>query len=337
MLQWRRARPEIRHRELDTRRDQKLRDRGIRRRSRRRRPAQRRAQERSRPRSAPCATSTECRVEEDRRSSRKGRRTKPKRFGPAPRRAPTPSKPREDRQREVEAKRARHMLVNPAQPRSRERSPSELRRDRQRGGATLGRAAKASTSSPRPHWELGEALGILDFDRAAKISGAHRFAVLSGGLGARLERALINFMLDVHTKEHGYREMLPPFLVERRRPLRHGTAPQIRRGPVQGARRQRKLCIWCRPRRCRSRTCTATRFSNADLELPKYYTAFTPCFRSEAGSYGKDVRGLIRQHQFNKVELVKITDAESSYEELEKLTANAETILQAPRAFPIGW
>jgi len=157
--------------------------------------------------------------------------------------------------------------------------------------------------TPKPHWELGEALGILNFERAAKISGA-RFAVLDGP-GARLERALINFMLDIHTKEHGYREMLPPFLVGSAALFGTGQLPKFEEDLFK----------------VRDEILDAS-------DLPRCYTALTPCFRSEAGSHGRDVRGLIRQHQFNKVELVKITDAESSFDELEKLTADAETILK---------
>jgi len=177
--------------------------------------------------------------------------------------------------------------------------------------------------TPKPHWDLGEALGILDFERAAKIAGA-RFAVLSG-VGARLERALINFMLDVHTKEHGYREMLPPFMASGDALFGTGQLPKFEEDLFK-VRAERELYL------VPTAEVPLTNLHRDEIleadELPKYYTAFTPCFRSEAGSYGKDVRGLVRLHQFDKVELVKITDAETSYDELEKLTANAETILQ---------
>ena len=173
-----------------------------------------------------------------------------------------------------------------------------------------------------PHWEIGERLGILDFARAAKIAGA-RFA-LYRGLGARLERALISFMLDVHTKEHGYTEILPPFMVNATAMTGTGQLPKFKEDlfkiegwdyyliptaevPVTNIHREEVL---------------------AEKDLPIYYVAYTPCFRSEAGSYGKDTRGLIRQHQFNKVEMVKFALPENSYEELETLTKNAEEILK---------
>ncbi|NWF57094.1 MAG: serine--tRNA ligase [Syntrophaceae bacterium] len=176
--------------------------------------------------------------------------------------------------------------------------------------------------APKPHWEIGEALDILDFDRGAKITGA-RFTLYKG-LGARLERALLNFMLDLHTSEHGYREVLPPFLVNRKSMTGTGQLPKFEEDlfklsdpdyfliptaevPVTNIHQDEIL---------------------AEEELPLYYTAYTPCFRKEAGSYGKDTRGLIRQHQFNKVELVKFTTPESSYDELEKLTENAEEVLR---------
>jgi seryl-tRNA synthetase len=176
--------------------------------------------------------------------------------------------------------------------------------------------------TPRPHWEVGEALGILDFERAAKIAGA-RFALLKGA-GARLERALINFMLDLHTREHGYLEVLPPFMTNRAAMTGTGQLPKFQDDlfklegwdyflvptaevPVTNIHRDEVL---------------------REEDLPLYYTAYTPCFRSEAGSYGKDVRGLIRQHQFNKVELVKFTTPETSYGELESLLLNAEQVLK---------
>jgi seryl-tRNA synthetase len=175
---------------------------------------------------------------------------------------------------------------------------------------------------PKPHWDIGAALGILDFDRAAKISGA-RFAVLSG-LGARLSRALIQFMLDLHTKEHGYREVLPPFLVGADALYGTGQLPKFEMDLFKVQERDLYLVP--------TAEVPLTNLHREEIleadELPKHYTAYTPCFRSEAGSYGKDVRGLIRQHQFDKVELVKITSEETSYDELEALTANAEEILK---------
>jgi len=175
---------------------------------------------------------------------------------------------------------------------------------------------------PRPHWDIGADLGILDFDRAAKISGA-RFAVLEGA-GALLSRALINFMLDLHTREHGYREVVPPFLVGANAVFGTGQLPKFESDLFKVEGRDLYLVP--------TAEVPLTNLHRDEVlesgELPKHYTAYTPCFRSEAGSYGKDVRGLIRQHQFDKVELVKITDQESSFEELESLTRNAEEVLK---------
>ena len=175
---------------------------------------------------------------------------------------------------------------------------------------------------PLPHWEIGEKLGILDFERAAKIAGA-RFALYIG-YGARLERALINFMLDVQTKEHGYLEVLPPFMANRTSTTATGQLPKFEEDLF-------KLEGWdyyLIP----TAEVPVTNIHQGEIldegDLPKRYTAYTPCFRSEAGSYGKDTRGLIRQHQFNKVELVKFTTPETSYEELESLLNDAEVILK---------
>lgn len=175
--------------------------------------------------------------------------------------------------------------------------------------------------TPLPHWDIGEALDILDFEQGAKVASA-RFTVLKG-MGAQLERALINFMLDLHTKEHNYKEIFPPFLVNAETMTGTGQLPKFESDlfkcenglylvptaevPLTNLHRQEIL---------------------NDDELPFYYTAYTACFRKEAGSYGKDVRGLIRQHQFNKVELVKICRPEDSYNELETLTQNAEEVLR---------
>jgi seryl-tRNA synthetase len=174
----------------------------------------------------------------------------------------------------------------------------------------------------KAHWELGPDLGILDFERGAKVAGARFTAYF--GLGARLERALINFMLDLHTREHGYREVLPPFIVNADALLGTGNLPKFGEDlfkleghdyylvptaevPLTNLHRQEIL---------------------DEADLPIRYAAYTPCFRAEAGSYGKDVRGLIRQHQFNKVELVHLTTPVTSYQALEELTANAEKVLQ---------
>ena len=176
--------------------------------------------------------------------------------------------------------------------------------------------------TPKPHWELGEALGILDFERAAKLSGA-RFSLLTG-LASKLERALINFMLDLHTERHGYTEVLPPFMVNTPTMTATGQLPKFADDlfkiegwdlyliptaevPVTNIHRDETL---------------------AESQLPVKYTAYTPCFRSEAGSHGRDTRGLIRQHQFDKVELVKFVTPETSDQELESLLKDAETVLQ---------
>ena len=174
----------------------------------------------------------------------------------------------------------------------------------------------------KPHWELGEALGILDFQRASKIAGA-RFPLYMGQ-GARMERALINFMLDIHVKEHGYTETLPPFIVNSASLTGTGQLPKFKEDLF-------KLEGWDYYMIPTSEVPMANLYSDETLQegdLPIRFTAYTPCFRSEAGSYGKDTKGLIRQHQFNKVELVKYTTPETSYEELESLLANAEEILK---------
>lgn len=175
---------------------------------------------------------------------------------------------------------------------------------------------------PKAHWDLGEALGILDFERAAKITGA-RFT-LYWGLGARLERALINFMLDVHTAEHGYTEVLPPFMTNSAAMTGTGQLPKF----ADDLFHLEGTDYWLVPT---AEVPVTNIHANETLraeDLPRKYTAYTPCFRSEAGSYGKDTRGLIRQHQFNKVEMVKFTTPETSYDELETLLSNAEDILR---------
>ena len=176
---------------------------------------------------------------------------------------------------------------------------------------------------PKDHVDLGAALGILDLERAAKISAA-RFAILNGA-GARLERALINFMLDVHTREHGYKETLPPFIVNRGSLF--GTA-QLPKFEADLFKLQDERELYLIP----TAEVPVTNYHRDEIldaaQLPFHWCAYTPCFRSEAGSYGRDTRGVIRQHQFEKVELVKYALPENSYEELESLTRDAETILQ---------
>jgi seryl-tRNA synthetase len=174
----------------------------------------------------------------------------------------------------------------------------------------------------KSHWDIGERLGILDFDRAAKIAGA-RFAVLTGA-GAQLERALINFMLDMHTSQHGYREVLPPFMVNRSAMTGTGQLPKFE----EDLFRLRDEDYFLIPTAEVPVTNLHRDEILSEAALPIRYTAYTPCFRREAGSYGKDTRGLIRLHQFNKVELVTFAQPEQSYEELERLTGHAEAVLQ---------
>ena len=175
---------------------------------------------------------------------------------------------------------------------------------------------------PRPHWEIGENLKILDFARGAKIAGA-RFTVYRG-LGARLERAIINFMLDLHTEVHGYTELLTPFMVNRESMTGTGQLPKFAEDlfKIEG------MEYYLIPTAEVPVTNMHSQEILEEKDLPLYYVAYSPCFRAEAGSYGKDTRGLIRQHQFNKVEMVKFTTPETSYDELEKLTLNAEEVLK---------
>ena len=178
--------------------------------------------------------------------------------------------------------------------------------------------------APKPHWELGEQLGVLDLERAVKLTGA-RFAVY-WDLGAKLERALMNFMLDLHTREHGYTEVLPPYLVNSDSMYGTGQLPKFAADSFRVPHGEKDL--WLIPT---AEVPVTNLYRDEVLDaarLPISLTAYTPCFRSEAGSYGKDVRGIIRQHQFQKVELVKFTRPESSYEEHEKLTHDAEEVLQ---------
>jgi seryl-tRNA synthetase len=182
---------------------------------------------------------------------------------------------------------------------------------------------RAFDFAPKPHWELGPALGIIDFERATRMSGA-RFSVLMGG-GARLARALINFMLEIHTTEHGYIEVEPPFLVNADALRGTGNLPKFEQDLFKIAG---EWDLYLIP----TAEVPLTNLHRGEIidgrKLPFHYTAYTPCFRSEAGSYGADVRGLIRQHQFDKVELVKFTTPEQSCDELESLTLNAEEILK---------
>jgi seryl-tRNA synthetase len=178
--------------------------------------------------------------------------------------------------------------------------------------------------TPKPHWDLGAELGVLDLERAVKLTGA-RFAVY-WDLGAKLERALANFMLDLHTREHGYTEVLPPYLVNSESMYGTGQLPKFAADLFRVPHGEKDL--WLIPT---AEVPVTNLYRNEVLDaarLPISLTAYTPCFRSEAGSYGKDVRGIIRQHQFQKVELVKFARPETSYEEHERLTRNAETVLQ---------
>ena len=174
----------------------------------------------------------------------------------------------------------------------------------------------------KPHWEIGEELGILDFETAARLSGA-RFSLLKG-FGSRLSRALVNFFLDLHTQKHGYTEVLPPFMVNSAAMQGTGQLPKFK----EDLFKIEDWDLWLIPTAEVPVTNIHSGETLAEEELPVKYTAYTPCFRSEAGSYGKDTRGLIRQHQFEKVELVKFTTPETSSDELERLLADAEEVLQ---------
>lgn len=175
---------------------------------------------------------------------------------------------------------------------------------------------------PSAHWDLGQNLGILDFEAAAKVTGS-RF-VFYKGLGARLERALISFMMDLHSEQHGYTEMLPPLMVNKESLVGTGQLPKFAEDLFKLADSEYFLIP--------TAEVPVTNYHRDEIlsldTLPKYYVAYSPCFRSEAGSAGRDTRGIIRQHQFNKVEMVKLVTPEQSYAELEALTENAETVLQ---------
>ncbi|VAW41031.1 Seryl-tRNA synthetase [hydrothermal vent metagenome] len=181
------------------------------------------------------------------------------------------------------------------------------------------------TFTPRPHWEIGEELDILDFETSAKLAGA-RFAILKG-FGSRLSRALVNFFLDLHTQKHGYTEILPPFLVNSKTMTGTGQLPKF----ADDLFRIQGWDLWLIPTAEVPVTNIHSGETLAEDDLPLKYTAYTPCFRSEAGSYGKDTRGLIRQHQFEKVELVKFTTPQTSEQELNALLADAEEVLQLLR------
>lgn len=180
---------------------------------------------------------------------------------------------------------------------------------------------KTFNYEPKAHWDIGEDLGILDFERGSKLGGS-RF-VLYRGMGARLERALINFMLDLHTTEHGYTEHITPFIVKREICEGTGQLPKFEEDMYKTTDDMFLIS---------TSEITMTNIHREEIldekELPKYYTAYSPCFRREAGSYGKDTKGIIRLHQFNKVEMVKITSQETSYDELEKMVNNAEEVLK---------
>jgi seryl-tRNA synthetase len=220
----------------------------------------------------------------------------------------------------IEARRTRGLLTIPNVPHaSVPRGTSATDNTEVRRHGTL----KTFSHAPQAHWDLGPALGIIDFERGAKIAGA-RFTVLIGG-GARLARALINFMLDLHTKEHGYTEVEPPFMANTASLTGTGNLPKFEADLFKIAG---DWDLYMIP----TAEVPLTNLHRGDIldgrRLPIRYTAYTPCFRSEAGSYGADVRGLIRQHQFDKVELMTFTTPDESHHELERLTGNAEEVLK---------
>ncbi len=229
----------------------------------------------------------------------------------------------ENNSREVEESQRSILLTIPNLPHASvpdgkdENDNVEIRRWSPQGGEP-----QKFSFEPKPHWDLAEYLDIIDFDRAAKITGA-RFALYKG-MGARLERALISFMLDLHTTEHGYLEILPPFMVNKASMTATGQLPKFE----EELFRVENGAYYLIP----TAEVPVTNIHRDEIlpeeSLPVLYTAYTPCFRREAGSYGKDTRGLIRQHQFNKVELVKFARPDDSYAELEKLTTNAEEVLK---------
>ena len=220
----------------------------------------------------------------------------------------------------IEERRQRHLLVIPNVPHASVpigKSAADNVEVRRHG------APRAFAFTPQPHWDLGPSLGIIDFERGTKIAGA-RFTALVGA-GARLARALINFMLDLHTKEHGYTEVEPPFMANSASLTGTGNLPKFEADLFKIAG---EWDLYMVP----TAEVPLTNMHRAEIldagELPIRYTAYTPCFRSEAGSYGADVRGLIRQHQFDKVELMAFSAPDASYDELERLTGNAEEVLK---------
>lgn len=221
----------------------------------------------------------------------------------------------EEKEREEKVRRLALEIPNLPHPSVPVGKDDSANREERRGGKI-----PEFTFATKPHWEVGRELGILDFDRAAKVSGS-RFVIYKG-LGAALERALINFMLDLHVKEHGYTEVFPPILVNAESMVGTGQLPKF--GEDLYACSDNLYLI-------PTAEVSVTNIHREEIippgSLPINYVAYTPCFRREAGSYGKDVRGIIRQHQFNKVELVKFTEPDKSYDELEKLTRDAEEIL----------
>lgn len=249
---------------------------------------------------------------------RAGKREEAERLRAEVAQAPDRVSALEARQKEVEADLDRRLLELPnlADPEVPVGADESANREIRRVGTP-----RDFDFTPRPHHELGAALGVLDLERAAKLSGA-RFAVLTGR-GARLERALIQFMLEVQTKEHGYREVSPPFLVSAATLTGTGQLPKFRDDLFKAEGRD----LFLIPTAEVPLTNLHAGEILAAADLPKRFVAHTPCFRSEAGAYGKDTQGVIRQHQFHKVELVKITDEASSDAELEGLTADAARIL----------
>ena len=226
---------------------------------------------------------------------------------------------KQDKLRELEDRARQELLVIPNIP---DESVPEGKDETENKEIRTWGAKPAFPFEPKNHWDIGEGLGILDFERAGKIAGA-RF-VINKGAGARLERALMNFMLNLHTKEHGYTEILPPILVNRESMTGTGQLPKFE----EDLFRENSKGFYLIP----TAEVPVTNIHREEIlsedSLPIYYTAYTPCFRREAGSHGKDTRGLIRQHQFNKVELVKFVRPEDSYNELEMLTNNAEEVLK---------
>jgi seryl-tRNA synthetase len=228
---------------------------------------------------------------------------------------------KENKLRELEGQAMQELLLIPNSPH--ESVPTGKDETENKEVRTWGTKPEFSFE-PQNHWDIGENLGILDFERAGKVAGA-RF-VINKGAGAKLERALMNFMLNLHTKEHGYTEILPPILVNRESMTGTGQLPKFEEDLFKLTEDSKGFLL------IPTAEVPVTNIHREEIlneeDLPIYYTAYTPCFRREAGSYGKDTRGLIRQHQFNKVELVKFVRPEDSYNELESLTVNAEEVLK---------